>query len=68
MADCLCNSRSEMPCVYCAGAARLRQCKPAVSGPIKGPASISALSTSDRAIENQNRAALAGQAAGFPYK
>lgn len=36
--------------------------------PIKGPASISALSTSDRVIDNQNRAALAGQAAGFPYK
>lgn len=32
------------------------------------PAPSSALSTSDRAIEIQNRAALAGQAAGFPYK
>ena len=32
------------------------------------PAQSRALSTSDRAIDIQNRAALAGQAAGFPYK
>ena len=32
------------------------------------PTKSAALSTSDRAIENQTRAALAGQAAGFPYK
>lgn len=47
---------------------RQQHTQPAVSGPIKGPASISALSTSDRAIDIQNRAALAGRAAGFPYK
>ena len=66
MADCLCNSRSEMPCVYCAGAARLRQCKPAVSGPIKGPASISA---KDAQIDaDMRQQAKADRASGWPYK
>ena len=66
MADCLCNSRSEMPCVYCAGAARLRQCKPAVSGPIKGPASISA---KDMQIDaDMRQQAKADRASGWPYK
>ena len=54
------------PCHVCEAVRRFRAQHPDRLQAI--PAQSRALSTSDRAIDIQNRAALAGQAAGFPYK
>ena len=55
-----------MSCAVCEAVRQFRARHPGRLQAI--PAQSPALSTSDRAIDNQNRAALAGQAAGFPYK
>ena len=54
------------PCHVCEAVRRFRAQHP--DRQQTAPTQSHALSTSDRAIDNQNRAALAGQAAGFPYK